>query len=88
MPPPNVRRRRSSPTLRSRSWRTPECTASPTARSTAGPAFRRTASNYFRNREALLVAAAERVGELHFAGMDAAAATHRPASGSSSRRST
>jgi DNA-binding transcriptional regulator YbjK len=41
-----------------------------------------TASNYFRNRESLLVAAAERVGELHFADMDSAAATHRPASGS------
>ncbi|WP_062436347.1 TetR/AcrR family transcriptional regulator [Herbidospora daliensis] len=32
-----------------------------------------TASNYFRNREALLVAAAERVVELHLADMDAAA---------------
>lgn len=33
-----------------------------------------TASNYFRNRDALLAAAAARVAELHFAGMDAAAA--------------
>nr|WP_062332326.1 TetR/AcrR family transcriptional regulator [Herbidospora sakaeratensis] len=32
-----------------------------------------TASNYFRDREALLVAAAERVVELHLADMDAAA---------------
>jgi AcrR family transcriptional regulator len=39
-----------------------------------------TASNYFRSREALLVAVAERVGELHYADMDAAAATHRPTS--------
>jgi AcrR family transcriptional regulator len=31
-----------------------------------------TASNYFRSREALLVAAAERVGELHYADMAAA----------------
>ena len=33
-----------------------------------------TASNYFRSREALLVATAERVGQLHQADMDAAAA--------------
>ena len=33
-----------------------------------------TASNYFRSREALLVAAAERIGELHRVDMDAAAA--------------
>jgi AcrR family transcriptional regulator len=33
-----------------------------------------TASNYFRSREALLVATAERVGQLHRADMDAAAA--------------
>ncbi|MFY1668914.1 TetR/AcrR family transcriptional regulator [Plantactinospora sp. WMMB334] len=37
-----------------------------------------TASNYFRSREALLVAAAERVGELHYADMDAAGSTYRP----------
>src|SRR5690606_25993406 len=36
-----------------------------------------TASNYFRSREALLVAAAERIGELHHAGTDRA--TDRPA---------
>ncbi|MFC6079809.1 TetR/AcrR family transcriptional regulator [Sphaerisporangium aureirubrum] len=35
-----------------------------------------TASNYFRSREALLVAAAERVVELHFADMDRAAGQH------------
>jgi DNA-binding transcriptional regulator YbjK len=38
-----------------------------------------TASNYFRSREALLLAAAERVGELHYADMDAAADSHRRA---------
>jgi len=32
-----------------------------------------TASNYFPSREALLIAAASRVGELHYADMDAAA---------------
>ncbi|MEQ4304152.1 TetR family transcriptional regulator [Plantactinospora sp. B6F1] len=37
-----------------------------------------TASNYFRSREALLVAAAERVGELHYADMDAAGSAERP----------
>jgi AcrR family transcriptional regulator len=36
-----------------------------------------TASNYFRSREALLVAAAERVAELHHADMDEAARRHR-----------
>lgn len=44
-----------------------------------------TASNYFRSREALLVATAERVGELHYAEMDAAGA-HRPASASTHGR--
>jgi len=39
-----------------------------------------TASNYFRSREALLVAVAERVGELHYADMDRAGAAHRPGS--------
>ncbi|MEV6864816.1 TetR family transcriptional regulator [Streptosporangium subroseum] len=39
-----------------------------------------TASNYFRSREALLVAAAERVIELHLADMDQAA-EHQPAGG-------
>jgi AcrR family transcriptional regulator len=39
-----------------------------------------TASNYFRSREALLVAAAERVVELHLADMDQAA-EHQPAGG-------
>ncbi|MFG1874327.1 TetR/AcrR family transcriptional regulator [Sphaerisporangium sp. NPDC049003] len=39
-----------------------------------------TASNYFRSREALLVAAAERVVELHLADMDQAAG-HQPAGG-------
>lgn len=38
-----------------------------------------TASNYFRTREALLVAAAERVGQLHYADMDAVADGYRPA---------
>ncbi|GAB3971239.1 TetR family transcriptional regulator [Plantactinospora veratri] len=37
-----------------------------------------TASNYFRSREALLVAAADRVGELHYADMDAAGSAYRP----------
>jgi AcrR family transcriptional regulator len=37
-----------------------------------------TASNYFRSREALLVAVAERVGELHYADMKAAGESHRP----------
>ncbi|WP_026403945.1 TetR/AcrR family transcriptional regulator [Actinomadura rifamycini] len=37
-----------------------------------------TASNYFRSRDALLAAAAARVAELHFAGMDAAAAHEGP----------
>jgi AcrR family transcriptional regulator len=37
-----------------------------------------TASNYFRDREALLVAAAERVVELHHADLDTAAATAPP----------
>jgi len=36
-----------------------------------------TASNYFRSREALLVAAAERVGQLHHADMEAIADGHR-----------
>ncbi|MGI5145064.1 TetR/AcrR family transcriptional regulator [Plantactinospora sp. CA-294935] len=39
-----------------------------------------TAANYFRSREALLVAAADRVGELHYADMDAAGAAYRPSS--------
>ncbi len=39
-----------------------------------------TASNYFRSREALLVAAAERVVELHSADMEQAA-EHQPAGG-------
>jgi AcrR family transcriptional regulator len=38
-----------------------------------------TASNYFRSREALLVAAAERVGRLHYGDMDAIAAGAPPA---------
>jgi AcrR family transcriptional regulator len=38
-----------------------------------------TASNYFRSREALLVAAADRIVELHQAHMDEAAARPRPA---------
>src|SRR5438309_10942466 len=38
-----------------------------------------TASNYFRSREALLVAAADRIVELHRAHMDEAAARPRPA---------
>ncbi|GIH29225.1 TetR family transcriptional regulator [Acrocarpospora phusangensis] len=38
-----------------------------------------TASNYFRSREALLVAAAERIVELHLADMDRAAGQHRAA---------
>jgi DNA-binding transcriptional regulator YbjK len=37
-----------------------------------------TASNYFRSREALLVAAADRVGALHRADMDRDAGTHTP----------
>jgi AcrR family transcriptional regulator len=37
-----------------------------------------TASNYFRSREALLVAVAERVGQLHYADMDAIAADRPP----------
>lgn len=37
-----------------------------------------TASNYFRSREALLVAAAERIGQLHYADMDTIADRHRP----------
>jgi AcrR family transcriptional regulator len=36
-----------------------------------------TASNYFRSREALLVAAAERVGQLHYADMDRVAGRRR-----------
>ncbi|RCG28697.1 TetR/AcrR family transcriptional regulator [Sphaerisporangium album] len=36
-----------------------------------------TASNYFRSREALLVAAAERIVELHHADMDQAARHHK-----------
>ncbi len=38
-----------------------------------------TASNYFRSREALLVAAAERIVELHHADMDRAAQQHKTA---------
>ncbi|GGK97181.1 TetR family transcriptional regulator [Sphaerisporangium melleum] len=38
-----------------------------------------TASNYFRSREALLVAAAERIVELHHADMDRAAGRHQAA---------
>ena len=38
-----------------------------------------TASNYFRSREALLVAAAERIVELHHADMDQAAQQHKSA---------
>ncbi|MBT2224320.1 TetR/AcrR family transcriptional regulator [Nonomuraea sp. NEAU-A123] len=38
-----------------------------------------TASNYFRSREALLVAAAERIVELHHADMDQAAQQHKTA---------
>jgi AcrR family transcriptional regulator len=37
-----------------------------------------TASNYFRSREALLVAVAERVGQLHYADMDTIAEHQRP----------
>jgi AcrR family transcriptional regulator len=44
-----------------------------------------TASNYFRSREALLVAVAERVGELHYADMDAAGAAHRPTGSGTTR---
>jgi AcrR family transcriptional regulator len=44
-----------------------------------------TASNYFRSREALLIAAAERVLELHAADMDTAAGQHEPAPGTSDR---
>ncbi|GAA4440025.1 TetR/AcrR family transcriptional regulator [Phytohabitans houttuyneae] len=44
-----------------------------------------TASNYFRSREALLVAVAERIGELHYADMDAAGAAFEPPAGSSTR---
>jgi len=40
-----------------------------------------TASNYFRSREALLIAAAERIVELHLADMEAATATEREPSG-------
>ena len=40
-----------------------------------------TASNYFRTREALLIAAAERISELHFADMDDAARMHHTAVG-------
>jgi AcrR family transcriptional regulator len=36
-----------------------------------------TASNYFRSREALLVAAAERIAELHYADMTQAAQQHQ-----------
>jgi AcrR family transcriptional regulator len=39
-----------------------------------------TASNYFRSREALLVAVAERVGRLHYGDMDAIAAGDPPMS--------
>lgn len=38
-----------------------------------------TASNYFRTREALLVACAERIGELHYADMDDIARAEDPA---------
>jgi len=44
-----------------------------------------TASNYFRSREALLVAVAERIGELHYADMDAAGAAHEPPAGADTR---
>lgn len=40
-----------------------------------------TASNYFRNREALLVAAAERISELHMADMETATSGGGPAPG-------
>jgi AcrR family transcriptional regulator len=40
---------------------------------------RGTASNYFRSREALLVAAAERIVELHHVDMDRAAGQHKTA---------
>lgn len=43
-----------------------------------------TASNYFRSREALLVAAAERVGQLHYADMETIAGGRR----ANDRRST
>ncbi|MFY1690517.1 TetR/AcrR family transcriptional regulator [Plantactinospora sp. WMMB782] len=42
-----------------------------------------TAVNYFRSREALLVAVADRVGELHYADMDAAGSAYRPTSAGS-----
>jgi AcrR family transcriptional regulator len=45
-----------------------------------------TASNYFRSREALLVAVAERVGELHYAEMDAAGAAEQPRSAGTQER--
>lgn len=44
-----------------------------------------TASNYFRSREALLVAVAERIGEPHYADMDAAGATYEPPAGADTR---
>ncbi|GIF77446.1 TetR family transcriptional regulator [Asanoa siamensis] len=47
-----------------------------------------TASNYFRSREALLVAAAERLGDLHYADMEAAAIEHRPAARSKRQQAT
>ena len=42
-----------------------------------------TASNYFRSREALLVAVAERVGRLHYGDMEAIAASGPPVRGGS-----
>ena len=47
-----------------------------------------TASNYFRSREALLLAAAERVGELHRADMEQVAGPPGPAPGSTRDRAT
>ena len=47
-----------------------------------------TASNYFRTREALLVACAERIGDLHYADMDAIAASHHPRAAGTRERAT
>jgi AcrR family transcriptional regulator len=47
-----------------------------------------TASNYFRSREALLVAAAHRIVELHHADMDLIAQHHTTTAGTTSRAGT
>ena len=47
-----------------------------------------TASNYFRSREALLVACAARIGELHYADMDDIARAEDPGASGTQERAT